>query len=67
MVYHARSGVREMTRKIEIPDTEYVVLVHSNGHLIISLKEIPVCHIQFKKDSTDDEIIQAAKYCLKIK
>lgn len=56
-----------MIKEIAIPDTEYIVLVQSNGHLIISLKEIPMCHIQFKKYSTDDEIIQAAKYCLKIK
>lgn len=56
-----------MTRKIEIPDTEYVVLVQSNGHLVVFLKEHSVSHIQFKRNATDEEIIQAAKYCLKVK
>ena len=56
-----------MIKKIAIPGTEYIGSVQSNGHLVVFLKEYPVSHIQFKRNATDDEIIQAAKYCLKIK
>lgn len=55
-------------REIKIPDTKYhSVVVQSNGHLIVYFRSIVVGHIQFKKDATDEEIIEATKYFLKMK
>lgn len=54
-------------REVKIPNTEYVVIVQPNGHLMVCFKNISVGHIQFKRDSTDDEVIEAVKYCFNIK
>ena len=54
-------------KEIKIPNTEYSILVQSNGHLMVYLKNFVVGHIQFKKDATDEERIEAAKYCCKKK
>lgn len=54
-------------KEVKIPNTEYVVIVQPNGHLMVCLKEVSIGHIQFKVGATDDEVIEAAKYCFNIK
>ena len=54
-------------REVKIPNTEYVVIVQPNGHLMVCLKEVSIGHIKFKVGATDNEIIEAAKYCFNIK
>ena len=54
-------------REVKIPNTEYVVMVQPNGHLMVYVKDIAIGHIQFKMNATDDEVIEAAKYCFNIK
>lgn len=54
-------------REVKIPNTEYSVVVQPNGHLLVFLKNISIGHIQFKRDATDDEVIEASKYCFNIK
>lgn len=54
-------------REVKIPNTECAVIVQPNGHLMVYCKEFLIGHIQFKMDATDDEVIEAAKYCFNIK